>query len=130
MADTFPAKINTLMNSDTTLNGLVSGIFYSILPDNSDVTGDIMLFAYMIEDSEDTFSDIDVLEYYSLFVKILSADTADIETIANALRDLLDDYSDANFRDVRFIRNSQTLDGEKGQYTKNYEYKIIFQNNT
>jgi len=123
----FNTDLSTLMNSDSTLNSLVSSRIYSNnLPDNLNPDNDAIVYNSRLTENEDCLDDYSILEYYDLFVVVLSQNSANLDTISAAIRDLLDDYSDTNIKDVLFISNTQTLDGEKERYVRSLEYRIIY----
>ena len=120
--------LKTVMNADSTINGLVSGIFFQHATDNKDLTSEYIVYLMRTVDeisSFDAYNEMDIIE---LDTEVYSGDTLSLDTISEAVRAYLDNYSDSSFLDCQLINDEQDEDLEKGQYRNTLTYRIIYKN--
>ncbi len=126
----FATDINTVLQGDAALNTAVSSRIYSyMLPDNLGVELSSIVFTYKKEGGSHVLEEDNVLEDYSLYVVILSPDSATNETISALVRTLLDDYEDDSILDMTYEGDTNGIDQDKERFFKSLEYKCTFLNN-
>jgi len=124
----FASDIYTLMTSDSTLNAAVDGIYYQIVPDNPDLDEVNIVYTFSLTDSIDILEKNNEIDIYSLSVSIVAQDTAELDTVSGHVRTLLDNYDSTAFRDIKLETTEQELEGEREQFVKTLNYKIMYQN--
>jgi len=124
----FASDIYTLMTSDSTLNAAVDGIYYQIVPDNPDLDEVNIVYTFSLIDSIDILEKNNEIDIYSLSVSIVAQDTAELDTITGHVRTLLDNYDSTSFRDIKLETTEQEIEGEREQFVKTLNYKIMYQN--
>ena len=120
--------LTTLMNADSTINGLVSGIYFQNAPDNISLTSDYIVYLMRTVDQIGSFDAYNEMDIIDLDVEAYSDDTLTLDTLSEAIRAYLDNYSDSSFLDCRLINDEQEDDGEKEQYRNILTYRIIYVN--
>jgi len=120
--------LNTLMNADSTINGLVTGIYFQHATDNIALTSEYIVYIMRTVDEISSFDAYNEKDIIDLDVEVYSDSTLTLDTLCEAVRTYLDNYSDSNFLDCRLTTDEQDEDLEKGQYRNILTYRIIYQN--
>ena len=124
----FATEINTLMNADSTINGLVDGIYFMNAPDNTPLTGEYLVFSYELIGDISSLDDYNEMDIYKLEIAAFSDNTLTLDSIIEAIRDYLDNYNATPFIDFRVISDDRGVEGDKEQYSNIIEYSIIYKN--
>lgn len=122
----FASDIYTLMNADSTVNGLTTGIYFQNAPDNLALTSEYIVFNYELIDDISSFDAYNEMDIYKLDIGIFGGDTVSTNNITEAVRTYLDNYETSVFKDVRVVADERGIDGEKEQYNTILEYRIIY----
>ena len=122
----FATDINTLMNANSTINALVTGLYFQNAPDNTALSSEFVVFNYELIDDISSFDAYNEMDIYKLDIGIFGGDTVSTNNITEAFRNYLDNYQTSSFRDVRIISDERGIDGEKEQYSTILEYRIIY----
>ena len=118
--------LNTIMNADSTLNGLVDGIYFQNLPDTESMDNSNIIYEYSLAESVDTIGLNSVLKIYDLEITVLSPDTEIRDNIISAIESYLDNFSDSNLLDVVHTSSNPGIYGEKEQYVEILNYRITY----
>lgn len=131
---TFASAINTLLQSDATLNTALmdsdlgeTRIYAYHLPPNLGTDKSAIVFTYKKDEGIDTLEAKNVLEKYTLYVIIVSDDPTETESIATLVHNFVDTYSDSNLRDITYEDESNGQNDERDRYFKTLEFVIWFQ---
>jgi hypothetical protein len=124
----FATSINTLLNSNTSINNAVSGIYYEILPDNASITASNVVYRFQLTDSIDILEKNNEIDIFILDIFILSPDSNTIDTITGLFRTFLDNYDTSLYKDIKLENIELAYEGERAQFINNMTYKITFQN--
>jgi len=120
--------LNTLMNADSTINGLVDGIFFQHATDNISLTNEYIVYTLRTVDEISSFDAYNEKDIIDLDIEAYSDSTLTLDTLSEAIRAYLDNHSDSNFLDCRLLSDEQDEDIEKGQYRNTLTYRIIYEN--
>ena len=124
----FATSINTLLNSNSSINSAVTGIYYEILPDNASITSSNVVYRFQLTDSIDILAKNNEIDVFILDIFIISPDSNTIDTITGLFRTFLDNYDTSVFKDIKLDNIELAYEGERAQFINNMTYKITFQN--
>ena len=120
-------NIYAILTGSTEVTDLVStNIFNHHLPDNFDLDEDALVFIVNKDEGLSSLDAKDELEFHTLRIIVVGADTLEIEAVVSAVEDVLNEYSDDNVRDCTTTSISPTLDAEKDRYIKEITFNIIY----
>lgn len=118
------------MTSDTSLNSMLEGIYFNVLPIDFDLKEDWIVYNYREEERIDVLSEKNVLTIYTLYAKIVTPDTNNLLTISDELNRYLTNYKSSNFLDISFVgdnHNNGIVD-DTDIYENTIEYSISYRN--
>lgn len=126
----FQTNICNVMTSDTSLNSMLEGIYFNVLPIDFDLKEDWIVYNYREEERIDVLSEKNVLTIYTLYAKIVTPDTNNLLTISDELNRYLTNYKSSNFLDISFVgdnHNNGIVD-DTDIYENTIEYSISYRN--
>lgn len=122
----FSTEIYKILVGDSSLNNLVDGIYYELLPANEDKKNTNIVFNYNRIENYSTISVKNFMTDWSLYVKVISPDTLKIDSITQRLNDYLlfvDDIS-SGIREIIFVEDTRAVDTEEMVYMNAIQYKV------
>ena len=120
-------EIYQVLTGSTVITDLVgSNVFHHHLPDNHPLDENAIVFIINKDEGLDSLDGKNELEYHTLDIIVVDADTIEIETIVSSLEDLLNEYDDNSIRDCECTNVSPTMDAEKDQYIKKMTFNVIY----
>jgi hypothetical protein len=124
----FAIDIYNKMNGNSSINSLVSGIYFENLPDDSDLTKNWIVYTFNQINSISTLSIKNQLSEYNLQTNVLSPNNNTLNNIANQLNTYLLSVIDTSVRDIYLKDDQHSKDQEQGIYVNTLNYYVIYQN--
>lgn len=124
----FATDLKTVMNADSTINGLVSGIYFLNAPDNIDLESEYIVYNYELIDDISSFDAYSTHSIFKVTLAIYSNNSLVMDNIKEAVDAYLNNYEDSNFLDVHYIEDERGTIGEKNQYLSAPELRIFYKN--
>lgn len=125
----FGYDIYSLITADASINIMTSGggIYYLHAPDNFDLTKNWLIYNFNISEIIDCLiSDLSNRKY-ELFVKVICDKSDTLETLSGYVMEYLNGNSIGNIDEIRFVRETHSMDLEKNVYVNVLEFNLIYQ---
>jgi hypothetical protein len=125
----FQTNMASIMKADASLNKLVSGIHFDILPVNFDLIKDWVVFNYVESERFDVMGQKNYLTTYTLYVKVISPDTFNLLNISDELNKYLTNYTSSNVLDISYStdNHSNSIVDDTDIFENLIEYTITYQ---
>jgi hypothetical protein len=124
----FQTTISSIMTASSTLNKLVSGIYFDVLPINFDLKKDWIVYNYQDIEHIDVLSTINLLSMYVLYVKVVSPSTLNLLNITDAVTQYLTMYTSSDILDISFKtdNHSSSIIDDTDIFENTIEYQITY----
>ena len=125
----FASAINAILQASPEITAATGGHIYGThYPDGLPTDKTVIVFTSKRDDAVHTLQKKNTLEEYSLILWILSVDNELNDAIVPLVRDLLDDYEDAEILDLVLTDEDGGVDQEKQRYFKTLTYRATYIN--
>ena len=125
----FASSINAILQASPEITAATGGHIYGThYPDGLPTDQTVIVFTSKRDDAVHTLQKKNTLEEYSLILWILSVDNELNDSIVPLVRDLLDDYEDAEILDLVLTDEDGGVDQEKQRYFKTLTYRATYLN--